>query len=174
MSDKPSYCIVIPPPNVTGSLHVGHALDNTLQDILIRWKRMSGYNALWMPGTDHAGIATEVVLERKLKEEGLTRYDLGREKFIERLYQEKDASRGTIVGQLMRLGASCDWERERFTLDEDYLKAVPVAFKRLYEAGHIYRGEEMVNWVQASKRASAILRWSMRSGKASCTTSAIR
>ena len=147
VSDKPSYCIVIPPPNVTGSLHVGHALDNTLQDILIRWKRMSGYNALWMPGTDHAGIATEVVLERKLKEEGLTRYDLRREKFIERLYQEKDASRGTIVGQLMRLGASCDWERERFTLDEDYLKAVPVAFKRLYEAGHIYRGEEMVNWV---------------------------
>ena len=146
-SDKPPYCIVIPPPNVTGSLHVGHALDNTLQDILIRWKRMSGYNALWMPGTDHAGIAAEVVLERKLKEKGQTRYDLGQEKFIERMYQEKDASRGTIIGQLMRLGASCDWERERFTLDGDFLKAVPIAFKRLYEAGHIYRGEEMVNWV---------------------------
>ena len=126
---------------------MGHALDNTLQDILIRWKRMNGYNALWMPGTDHAGIIAEIVLERQLREKGQTRYDLGRERFIERMFEWKDASRGTIVGQLLRLGASCDWERERFTLDEDYLKAVPAAFKRLYEAGHIYRGEEMVNWV---------------------------
>jgi valyl-tRNA synthetase len=147
VSDKPSFCIVIPPPNVTGSLHMGHAMDNTLQDILVRWHRMSGDNTLWMPGTDHAGIITEIVMERMLAEEGTDRYELGREEFIRRMWQWKDESRGTIVGQLKRLGASCDWDRERFTMDDDYIKAVPVAFKRLYEAGCIYRGEEMVNWI---------------------------
>ena len=147
VSDKPSFCIVIPPPNVTGSLHMGHAMDNTLQDILIRWRRMSGDNALWMPGTDHAGIITEIVMEQKLADEGTDRYEIGREEFIRRMWEWKDESRGTIVGQLKRLGASCDWERERFTMDDDYMKAVPIAFKRLYEAGCIYRGEEMVNWI---------------------------
>ncbi|GIX05994.1 MAG: valine--tRNA ligase [Candidatus Poribacteria bacterium] len=146
-SEKPAYCIVIPPPNVTGSLHMGHALDNTLQDILIRWKRMSGYNTLWMPGTDHAGIITEVVMERMLEEEGTDRYQLGREEFLRRMWEWKEQSRGRIISQLMRLGCSCDWERERFTLDEGYQRAVPIAFKRLYEAGLIYRGEAMVNWV---------------------------
>ena len=146
-SEKPPYCIVIPPPNVTGRLHNGHAINNTLQDILIRWKRMSGCNALWMPGTDHAGISAELALERQLREEGVSREEIGRERFIERMQEWKDRSRGTIIGQLQRLGASCDWERERFTLDADYLKAVPIAFKRLYESGRIYRGEEMVNWV---------------------------
>jgi len=113
VSDKPSFCIVIPPPNVTGSLHMGHAMDNTLQDILVRWHRMSGDNTLWMPGTDHAGIITEIVMERMLAEEGTDRYELGREEFIRRMWQWKDESRGTIVGQLKRLGASCDWDRER-------------------------------------------------------------
>ncbi|MDA1190313.1 MAG: valine--tRNA ligase [Candidatus Poribacteria bacterium] len=147
VSEKPSYCIVIPPPNVTGSLHIGHAMDNTLQDVLIRWKRMSGYNTLWMPGTDHAGIITEVVMEGMLSAEGTSRYEIGRDAFLERMWQWKDESRGNIVGQLQRLGASCDWERERFTMDAEYMEAVPVAFKRLYDAGYIYRGEAMVNWV---------------------------
>ncbi|MBM3215698.1 class I tRNA ligase family protein, partial [Candidatus Poribacteria bacterium] len=140
VSDKPSYCIVIPPPNVTGSLHMGHALDNALQDILIRWKRMSGYNTLWMPGTDHAGIITEVVMERMLQSEGTSRYELGREGFLDRMWAWKDESRGNIIGQLKRLGASCDWERERFTLDDGSVRAVRRAFKTLYDAGLIYRG----------------------------------
>jgi valyl-tRNA synthetase len=146
-SEKPSYCIVIPPPNVTGSLHMGHALDNTLQDILIRWKRMSGFNTLWMPGTDHAGIITEVVMERMLAQEGVSRLELGRAAFLERMWAWKDASRGTIIGQLKRLGCSCDWDRERFTLDEGSARAVRRAFKTLYDAGLIVRGDQMVNWV---------------------------
>jgi valyl-tRNA synthetase len=117
-SDKKPYSIVIPPPNVTGALHMGHALNNTLQDILCRWKRMQGYNVLWMPGTDHAGIATQNVVERQLTAEGKDRHDLGREAFIERVWKWKGESGGQIIGQLKRLGASCDWERERFTMDE--------------------------------------------------------
>nr|HPG71772.1 class I tRNA ligase family protein [Syntrophales bacterium] len=117
-SDRPPFCIVIPPPNVTGMLHMGHALNNTLQDIMTRYRRMQGYNALWMPGTDHAGIATQNVVEQELAKEGKTRHDLGREKFIERVWTWKEKYGGVILNQLQRLGCSCDWERERFTMDE--------------------------------------------------------
>jgi valyl-tRNA synthetase len=143
-SDRKPYSIVIPPPNVTGSLHIGHALNNTLQDILIRFKRMGGYNTLWMPGTDHAGIATQNVVEKQLLEGGLNRHALGREKFIQRIWKEQ--SGGTIIGQLKRLGASCDWSRERFTMDEGLSEAVKEVFVRLYEGGLIYRGHYIINW----------------------------
>jgi len=144
--DTPPYSIVIPPPNVTGSLHIGHALNNTLQDILIRFARMRGHDALWQPGTDHAGIATQMVVERKLEGEGLTRHDLGRERFIERVWQAKAESSGTITGQLRRLGTSCDWSRERFTMDEGLSAAVRTVFVKLYEQGLIYRDKRLVNW----------------------------
>ncbi len=146
LSDKPPYTIVIPPPNVTGALHIGHALNNTLQDILVRYKRMDGYNALWMPGTDHAGIATQNVVERQLLEEGIDRREMGREKFVERVWEWKAESGGTIINQLKSLGASCDWERERFTMDEGLSRAVREVFVSLYEEGLIYRGEYMINW----------------------------
>ncbi len=147
--EKPTgkeYSIVIPPPNVTGSLHMGHALNNTLQDILIRYRRMNGYNTLWMPGMDHAGIATQNVVERQLAEEGLKREDLGREKFIERVWTWKEHSGGVIINQLKRLGCSCNWDRERFTMDEGLSKAVREVFVRLYEEGLIYKGDYIVNW----------------------------
>ncbi|MGQ0695510.1 MAG: class I tRNA ligase family protein, partial [Nitrospiraceae bacterium] len=140
------YCIVIPPPNVTGSLHLGHALNNTLQDILIRWRRMQGRNVLWVPGMDHAGIATQNVVERQLSAEGSSREQLGRAKFVERVWAWKAHSGGTIIQQLKRLGASCDWSRERFTMDEGLSKAVREVFVRLYEDGLIYRGERLINW----------------------------
>jgi len=140
------YVIVIPPPNVTGSLHMGHALDNTLQDVLIRYKRMDGFNTLWVPGTDHAGIATQWVVERQLREEGLDRRDLGREKFLERVWEWKAESGGTITHQLRKLGVSCDWSRERFTMDEGLSRAVREVFVRYYEEGLIYRAERMINW----------------------------
>ena len=140
------YSIVIPPPNVTGSLHMGHALNNTLQDILIRYYRMKGYNTLWMPGMDHAGIATQNVVERQLAAEGLTRQDLGREKFIERVWTWKAHSGGVIINQLKRLGCSCDWDRERFTMDAGLSEAVREVFVRLYEQGLIYKGDYIVNW----------------------------
>ena len=143
---RPSYSVVIPPPNVTGSLHMGHALNNTIQDILVRWKRMSGHNVCWMPGTDHAGIATQNVVERQLASEGLSRESLGREAFVERVWKWKEESGGVIINQLRRLGASCDWERERFTMDEGLSRAVREAFVRLYEEGLIYRGDYLVNW----------------------------
>ncbi|CAG0933433.1 partial valyl-tRNA synthetase, partial [Rhodocyclaceae bacterium] len=146
VSDKSSYSIVIPPPNVTGALHMGHALNNTLQDILCRWKRMSGHNVLWMPGTDHAGIATQNVVERQLAAEGKSRHELGREEFIERVWKWKGESGGQIIGQLKRLGASCDWERERFTMDEGLSRAVREVFVRLYEEGLIYRDNRLINW----------------------------
>ena len=145
-SEKKPYSIVIPPPNVTGALHMGHALNNTLQDILCRWKRMQGYNVLWMPGTDHAGIATQNVVERQLAAEGKDRHDLGREAFIERVWKWKAESGGQIIGQLKRLGASCDWERERFTMDEGLSKAVRTVFVKLYEDGLIYRDNRLINW----------------------------
>ncbi|MEC7987460.1 MAG: valine--tRNA ligase, partial [Myxococcota bacterium] len=145
-SEKEPYTIVIPPPNVTGSLHMGHALFVTLQDILIRWKRMQGYEALWLPGTDHAGIATQVVVERLLREEGTDRHTLGREKFLERVWKWKEESGGRIVEQLKRMGASCDWERERFTMDEGLSHAVRTIFVKMYEDDLIYRGDRMVNW----------------------------
>ncbi|MFH0826236.1 MAG: valine--tRNA ligase, partial [Pseudomonadota bacterium] len=140
------YSIVIPPPNVTGSLHMGHALNNTLQDILIRYHRMNGHNTLWMPGMDHAGIATQNVVERQLGQEGLRREDLGREKFIERVWTWKEHSGGVILNQLKRLGCSCDWDRERFTMDAGLSKAVREVFVRLYEEGLIYQGDYIVNW----------------------------
>lgn len=146
VSAKPSYSIVIPPPNITGVLHMGHALNNTLQDILCRWKRMSGFNVLWMPGTDHAGIATQNVVERQLSAEGKDRHDVGREAFIERVWQWKAESGGQIIGQLKRLGASCDWERERFTMDAGLSRAVREVFVRLYDEGLIYRDNRLINW----------------------------
>lgn len=152
-SDRPSYSIVIPPPNVTGVLHIGHALNNTLQDILIRLKRMAGCETLWMPGTDHAGIATQNVVERQLASEGLNRQTLGREKFIERVWQWKKTSGGTIINQLKKLGASCDWSRERFTMDEGLTEAVKEVFVRLYEEGLIYRGNYIINWCPRCRTA---------------------
>lgn len=141
-----SFCIVMPPPNVTGELHMGHALNNTLQDVLTRWRRMQGYTALWLPGTDHAGIATQARVEAMLAKEGLSRFDLGREKFLERVWAWKDKYGNTITMQLRRLGASCDWERERFTMDEGCSEAVKEVFLRLYERGLIYRDNYIVNW----------------------------
>ena len=140
------YCIVIPPPNVTGSLHVGHALNHSIQDILIRWRRMQGRNVLWLPGTDHAGIATQNVVEKQLIAEGASRESLGRERFIKRVWQWKATSGNTIVSQQKQLGESCDWDRLRFTMDEGLSKAVLEVFVRLYEDGLIYRGERLINW----------------------------
>lgn len=144
---KPKFSMVIPPPNVTGSLHMGHALDNTLQDVLARWKRMQGYETLWLPGTDHAGIATQIVVEARLREEeGLSRHDLGREKFLERVWNWKEFYRNNIVSQLRRLGASLDWSRERFTMDEGCSRAVREVFVRLFDKGLIYQGHYIVHW----------------------------
>lgn len=145
-TDREPYSIVIPPPNITGVLHMGHALNNTLQDILCRWKRMSGCEVLWMPGTDHAGIATQNVVERQLASEGSCRHDIGRDAFIDRVWQWKGESGGQIIGQLKRLGASCDWERERFTMDDGLSTAVREVFVRLYEEGLIYRDNRLINW----------------------------
>ncbi len=145
-SDRPSYCIMIPPPNVTGKLHLGHALQSAIQDLLTRWRRMQGYNALWLPGTDHAGIATQLMVEREIEREGSNRVELGREAFLERTWRWKEDYQGNIRRQLDVLGASCDWSRERFTLDEGLSLAVAEAFVRLHEEGLIYRGEYMVNW----------------------------
>ena len=144
-SRKP-FTIVIPPPNITGQLHMGHALDNTMQDILIRFKRMQGYNALWQPGTDHASIATEVKIIEKLKEEGIDKHDLGREKFLERAWDWKKEYGGRIISQLKKLGSSCDWDRERFTMDEGCNKAVTEVFCKMHEKGYIYKGARMINW----------------------------
>lgn len=144
--DKEPFSIVIPPPNVTGQLHMGHALDNTLQDILIRYKRMQGYNTLWMPGTDHAGIATQIKVEELLQSEGISRHDLGREKFIEQVWKWKKQYGARISNQLRSLGASCDWERERFTMDEGCSQAVREVFVSLFEKGLIYRGHRITNW----------------------------
>ena len=145
--DKKPFCIVMPPPNVTGQLHMGHAMDATLQDILIRYKRMQGYEALWMPGTDHAGIATQIKVEEELRtKEGLTRYDLGREKFLERVWDWKRQYGGRIVQQQKKLGASCDWDRARFTMDEGCSRAVREAFCELYDKGLIYKGSRIINW----------------------------
>ena len=152
-SDKEAFSIVIPPPNVTGVLHMGHALDNTLQDILIRYNRMLGKKVLWQPGTDHAGIATQMVVERNLAKEGLTRHDLGREKFIERVWEWKKQSGGTICRQLRRLGASCDWSRERFTMDEGLSHAVRKIFVSMYKDGLIYKAKKLVNWDPALETA---------------------
>jgi len=145
-STKPVFAIVIPPPNVTGSLHMGHMLNHTVHDVIVRRKRMMGFNTLWLPGMDHAGIGTQNVVEKELKKEGLTRHDLGREKFIERVWQWKEQYGGIILKQIRRIGASCDWSRERFTFDEGLSRAVREVFVSLYEEGLIYRGKRLINW----------------------------
>jgi len=145
-SNKDPFCIVIPPPNVTGTLHMGHALNNTIQDILCRYKRMKGYNVLWQPGTDHAGIATQNVVEKELSSKGTDRYAVGREKFVEMVWEWRNKYGGMIINQLKRLGCSCDWSRERFTMDEGLSRAVKEVFVRLYDEGLIYRGDYIINW----------------------------
>jgi len=144
-SKKP-FSIVIPPPNVTGYLHIGHALNNTLQDIIVRYKRMKGYNTTWVPGTDHAGIATQNVVEKFLAKENIDRFQLGRDKFIEEVWKWKDKYGSRIINQLKSLGCSCDWDRERFTFDDNYVKAVTKEFVTLYNDGLIYKGNYMINW----------------------------
>ncbi len=144
-TDNETYSIVIPPPNVTDRLHLGHTLNNTIQDILIRFKRMQGYTTEWMPGTDHAGIATQNVVERKIsREQGKTRQEIGREAFLEEVWQYKEKTGGIIIEQLKRMGCSCDWERERFTMDDGLSDAVSEVFLRLYEKGLIYRGNYII------------------------------
>ena len=149
-SKKP-FTIVMPPPNVTGQLHMGHALDNTMQDILTRYKRMQGYNALWQPGTDHAAIATEVKVIESLKKQGIDKADLGREGFLEKAWEWKEEYGGRIIRQLKKLGSSADWDRERFTMDEGCSKAVQEVFIRLYNKGMIYKGSRIVNWCPVCK-----------------------
>jgi valyl-tRNA synthetase len=165
--ERPKFSMVIPPPNVTGRLHIGHALVNTLQDIIARWKRMSGFNTLWLPGTDHAGIATQMVVDRELQKQGISRFDIGREKFLEKVWEWKEQHRTFIKDQLARLGASCDWTRERFTLDEGLSRAVRHVFVRLYEDGLIYRDLAMVNWCPSCRTAISDIEveYRERSGK---------
>ncbi|HWC58139.1 MAG TPA: class I tRNA ligase family protein, partial [Verrucomicrobiae bacterium] len=151
---KPAFSIVIPPPNVTGMLHMGHVLNNTIQDILSRKARMDGKEVLWLPGTDHAGIATQMQVEKALKkEERKTKYDLGREEFLKRVWAWKEKHGGIIINQLKKLGCSCDWTRERFTMDPEYSRCVQKVFVELYKKGLIYRGKRMVNWCPVSQTA---------------------
>ena len=145
-SSKDPYCIVIPPPNVTGALHMGHAFEHTLQDAFIRRARMQGFEALWLPGTDHAGIAVQVLVERQLASEGIDRRELGRDAFVERVWQWKERYGGQILRQMRRMGASCDWSRERFTMDEGLSRAVRTVFVRWFEDGLVYRGSRIINW----------------------------
>src|SRR5258708_2388578 len=154
-SPKPAYSIVIPPPNVTGGLTLGHVLNNTIQDILARKARMSGFEVLWLPGTDHAGIATQAVVERTLKKEGVIKHrdDLGREKFLEQVREWKEKHGGIIIQQLKKLGCSCDWSRERFTMDAEYSRCVTRVFVDLYKKGLIYRGNRVDNWSPATLTA---------------------
>ncbi|HXK32011.1 MAG TPA: class I tRNA ligase family protein, partial [Candidatus Paceibacterota bacterium] len=146
-----TYSIVIPPPNITGELHMGHAMNATIQDILIRKKRMEGFKTLWLPGTDHAGIATQNVVEKNLKKEGLSRFDLGREKFIEKVWQWREKYGDIILSQFKKIGASCDWSRTRFTMDKDYVKTVETAFLHYYKKGWIYQGERVIRWCPRCK-----------------------
>ncbi len=143
---KPPFSIMIPPPNVTGSLHIGHAFNNTIQDILVRFHRMNGHDVLWQPGQDHAGIATQMVVERELEKNGKNRQEMGRESFLEEVWRWKEKSGNTIIDQLKRLGASCDWSRNRFTMDPDFHKAVIKVFVDFYNKGLIYKGKKLVNW----------------------------
>ncbi|MEJ6636679.1 MAG: class I tRNA ligase family protein, partial [Akkermansiaceae bacterium] len=153
-SEKPPYSIAIPPPNVTGILHLGHVLNNSIQDILARRARQKGCEVLWLPGTDHAGIATQTKVERQLRdEEGKTRRDIGREAFLEKVWEWKEKHGGIIINQLKRLGCSCDWSRERFTMDEGYSEWVSKVFSDLFKQGLIYRGKRMVNWCPVSLTA---------------------
>ena len=145
-SDKPGFCIVIPPPNVTGNLHIGHALNNSIQDVLARYKRMKGFDVLWQPGMDHAGIATQMVVERMLGKQGISRHDLGREKFVEKVWEWKQEYGGQILNQLHRLGCSADWDRTRFTMDDGLSRAVRQIFVQMYKDGLIYKDKRLVNW----------------------------
>ncbi|HHX87209.1 MAG TPA: class I tRNA ligase family protein, partial [Firmicutes bacterium] len=147
------FTIVIPPPNVTGSLHMGHALNCTIQDIIIRWRRMQGFDTLWLPGTDHAGIATQIRVEEHLSSEGVTRHQLGREPFVEKVWEWKETYHSRITEQLQRLGVSCDWTRERFTMDEGCSRAVRKVFVDLYRKGLIYRGDYLINWCPRCRTA---------------------
>ncbi len=165
------FTIVMPPPNITGQLHMGHALDNTMQDILTRYKRMQGYEALWQPGTDHAAIATEVKVIDKLKSEGIDKNDLGREGFLEKAWEWKEEYGSRIVKQLHKLGSSADWDRERFTMDEGCSDAVLEVFTRLYEKGYIYKAPESSTGVRSARPPSPTPRWSTRSRTASSGTS---
>ena len=144
--DRKPFTIVMPPPNITGQLHMGHALDNTMQDILIRWKRMQGYEALWQPGTDHAAIATEVKVTNELKDKGIDKHEIGREAFLKYCWEWKEEYGSRIISQLKKLGSSADWERERFTMDEGCSRAVETVFCKLYEKGWIYKGSRIINW----------------------------
>ena len=144
--NKKQFSVVIPPPNVTGSLHMGHALNNSIQDLLVRYHRMNNYETLWQPGTDHAGIATQIVVERQLDQKDISRHELGREKFIEKVWEWKEESGGKITQQMRRLGTSPDWARERFTMDAGLSKSVTEVFVKLYQDGLIYRGKRLVNW----------------------------
>ncbi len=165
---KESFCIMIPPPNVTGSLHMGHAFQQTIMDTMIRYQRMQGKNTLWQAGTDHAGIATQMVVERKIAaEEGKTRHDYGREAFIDKIWQWKAESGGTITRQMRRLGNSVDWERERFTMDEGLSNAVKEVFVRLYKEDLIYRGKRLVNWDPKLRTAISDLEVENRESKGS-------
>ena len=173
-STDPPFVIVMPPPNVTGSLHMGHMLNHTVHDVIIRRKRMQGFNTLWLPGTDHAGIATQNVVERQLRQEGLTRHDLGREKFIERVWEWKREYGDLITQQIRRIGDSCDWSRQRFTLDESLSGAVREVFVRLFEERLIYRGERLINWCPRCRTALSDLEVEYESLEGSSTTFAIR
>jgi valyl-tRNA synthetase len=150
---KPSFSIQLPPPNVTGTLHMGHAFNQTIMDALTRWHRMRGFNTLWLPGTDHAGIATQIVVERQLQDQGISRHELGRENFVARVWDWKIASGATITQQMRRMGASVDWAREYFTMDERLSRIVTETFVRLYDEGLIYRGTRMVSWDPVLKSA---------------------
>jgi valyl-tRNA synthetase len=173
--DGDPFCIVIPPPNVTGSLHMGHALNNTVQDILCRFERMRGRDVLWQPGLDHAGIATQMVVERQMAERNEPgRRDIGREAFIEKVWNWKAESGGTIVGQLRRLGASCDWSRERFTMDDGLSAAVLKVFVQLYREGLIYKDKRLVNWDPKFETAISDLEVENHEVPATCGTSSIR
>jgi valyl-tRNA synthetase len=168
-----SFCIMIPPPNVTGSLHMGHGFNNAIMDALTRYNRMSGKNTLWQPGTDHAGIATQMVVERQLGAQGVSRHDLGREKFIEKIWEWKEQSGDTITRQIRRLGSSVDWSRERFTMDEGLSNAVKV-FVKLHEDGLIYRGKRLVNWDPKLQTALSDLKLSrIKKKQVHCGTSNI-
>src|SRR5580765_3940797 len=162
--NAPVFTIVIPPPNVTGSLHRGHALQHTMMDVLTRHKRMLGFRALWLPGMDHAGISTQLMVTRQIKKEGLTRHDLGREKFVERVWQWKQQYGGIILKQIRRIGSSCDWSRERFTMDEGLSRAVREVFVTLYEEGLIYQAEDLINWCPSCRTALSDLEVDVEEG----------
>jgi valyl-tRNA synthetase len=166
-STKPPYCVILPPPNVTGQLHMGHALNHTIQDILVRWKRMQGFNVSWVPGTDHAGIATQSVVERELKKENKNRRDMGREAFVQKVWDWRNEYGDRIYGQMRKLGDSCDWDRAAFTLDDGVSQAVRKVFVDLYKKGMIYKGKRLINWSTPLETAISDLEVEFRETKGS-------